>query len=143
MKKFCWRNVVVAFILGCSYYLLFRNDYIILRLESLLTFTKYIRRVLYIGTIGKTTIGKIVNSFFPDCMWAWALTFCTIDTFKSKLLAFSIIGITIAVNECIQLFDFMHATFDLYDILLEVITVVIATSVYYIYKFKTERRNKA
>ncbi len=73
---------------------------------------------------------SVVRNYLPDALWAYALYFSLLfilgNSKPCRLLAFVICSIVSALTEIAQLFAIFPGTFDIMDILTEIISVTLA-----------------
>lgn len=139
MKKcFAWANVVIPILAGSLFYYITSPDVI---------FVKNIDRImgtgLYVGV--ENTFVRIVRSYVPDMLWAYALVFSlvavtgnrTADVWKMSALA----GAFSIIMEVLQLTGCIRGTFDVMDIIVEIIAELMA--VFIIKRHDNDMRRKS
>lgn len=124
MKKcFAWANVVIPILAGSLLYYITSPDVI---------FVKNIDRLIGIDlhVSMENTFVIIMRSYLPDMLWAYALVFSlvavtgnrTADVWKMSVFA----GVFSTIMEILQLTGYVRGTFDVMDIIVEIIAELMA-----------------
>lgn len=83
--------------------------------------------------IPKTVLGLFIVNWFCDSLWAYALVFAlyiVLSPFKSKLLFSCVISVLLGlILEILQGVNILSGTFDWWDIIIEIVAVIIAMSI--------------
>lgn len=83
--------------------------------------------------IPKTVFGLFIVNWFCDFLWAYALVFAlyiVLSPFKSKLLFSCVISVLLGlILEILQGVNILSGTFDWWDIIIEIVAVIIAMSI--------------
>jgi len=110
---------------------MFRPDWSIDNLASKIPFMTELRSWIYVGFQPASLWGIFFKYHLTDFLWAYSLCWTTV--YGGKRLAprilFAVAFCTFM--EVIQIFPFMHATFDWWDILTQLIGVLLASLIYY------------
>ena len=124
--------------LGLSYYLLFRPDAGITRFVCATTgYTSPINDIVRDGLLY-----RLINGYFADFLWAFALTlvlnFIMILDERDVRHAFMLSLVADVLMELFQAVGVMNGTFDVWDIIVQVFSTIIAQMVVY----RTLKRRK-
>lgn len=115
-------NIILPLIIGLVIYLsVNKNTYI----------SDYIKFPFTVNLIGIT--GIFVKCWLCDMLWSYALTqalYIALFSFPNRILFSAIISFVMGcILELLQLFSLVSGTFDILDILFELIAIVIAMGV--------------
>lgn len=122
-KKFMYMNVLIPLIIGGVLYYAVSPEVIFVEQIDRLTGMN-----LHINC--KTTFIKIIRNYVPDILWAYALMFAlilimgnkTADIWKMYMVA----GLFSILIEVLQLTGLVKGTFDIKDIIVEIIAELVA-----------------
>jgi glycopeptide antibiotics resistance protein len=139
--KFILNIIIPLAIGGIVYYITSPDVIFVQRLDDILGVVRDSEETMHSGEIFRT----FLRNYFLDMLWAHSLTFCiyilvdnnTESVYKTMTIAFTF---SLAM-ELLQLTNTVKGTFDVADILVEFIAIVIAV---FIIKYKrfTLRRNE-
>jgi VanZ family protein len=139
--KFILNIIIPLAIGGIVYYITSPDVIFVQRLDDILGVVRDSEETMHSGEIFRT----FLRNYFLDMLWAYSLTFCiyilvdnnTESVYRTMTIAFTF---SLAM-ELLQLTNTVKGTFDVADILVEFIAIVIAV---FIIKYKrfTLRRNE-
>ena len=134
-KKVFWAvNIIIPLIVGFMIYFIFRpNAYIIQPIYTL--FGIKARSV-----DGNNMFWKFVNNYACDILWSYSLTFVSIFLLRNMKRCIWI-GVLVCVLfetmvESLQLIPAFPGTFDVFDMLAELITTLLAALIIHIFIYK-------
>lgn len=117
-------HAVLALMLGLGYYLLCRPDAGITRLVHAAT-----GFVSPVAVSGRNLLFRLINGHLADFLWAYALTF-TLNLVmllcgkgEGRALAFALAAD--CLMEFFQAWGIMHGTFDLWDVIVQIMATII------------------
>jgi len=128
-------NILVPVIIGAVIYYLVSPDVIFVKKSDEILFggIHVTKEVAYHPFI------RMIRNFLPDMIWAYALTFTVFLIFcnekKGLLISFIISAVFLILMETVQLLPFVAGTFDVMDIILEILALAVAVMVIYIKYF--------
>lgn len=128
---FC--NIVIPILLGTVIYLFWTNDtYISIIVRD------YLHRIplFDIPLFNKSSmLAAFIRNYFCDMCWAYAIIFCLVPIIglsKKHIMLSTWIGIVFSIfMEVLQYFSVINGTFDIWDIILEVMACLIASLMIY------------
>lgn len=135
-KKQYFLNVVAALLIGLCVYIIFRPDtYISVLFSKRIDFTWLQNSLPKIPSL----LTQFARNYLCDILWAYALfnAFFLIYKEEQAMGVFGICAVFEIVVEVLQLFDIIQGTFDVVDIVFEIVATL--TSALYI-KNKSKRR---
>ena len=127
MKWYLFKYFNIFFPVGCGclIYLTVRDSYLLTNLENNFLFFEQFRKLIHIQFIPETPIQRFFCYNFPDFLWAysvgWAIPKAGNRQRKIALSCMFMLSIEFA-----QLLPFVHGTFDLLDIFIELLGVFLA-----------------
>ncbi len=132
-------NTIVPIILGLLVYIVFRRDSYIVRF-----ILNYINLPVFSVTIPNETLLAFLKNYCSDILWSYSLTFAVAHFLpyskKSLVLVFFLCGSFETIIELLQKTTLFQGTFDIYDIIFEVLSTAFA--LYIIYKIKKYEENQ-
>lgn len=135
-KKLFIYSIVSFFLplfLGTAFYFIHRPN---------VYFVKYFSQIFHITIVEKTESLPIQNSIFFHAIqnhfadFCWAISFCSAIKVIGVLFELSTIVIYVSMlsicflSECIQLFDFIPMTFDIIDVLVQLLGLFCSIALY-------------
>jgi len=116
-------NVVLPLLIGAViYYLFFPNVLFVIRIDSILGFGFH----LPISSVKNNFILLVTRCFMLDMLWAYAFTWLSYLILEKYKVAITISAIFCILIEVIQIFSFVPGTFDVLDIIFEIVAVLLA-----------------
>lgn len=130
-KRIIWNIVIPILIGGIIYYVLSPDVVFVEHIDSIIGYKNHLSILC-----GQSIYVKLLRNYFLDMLWAYALVFALYfiicnsknGLLKSFLIAFSFSTII----EVLQLTYLIGGTFDVLDIMLQILAEVIAVLIIYI-----------
>lgn len=135
-RAFLMCNIVIPIVIGIAIYYFISPE---------VDFIKYLNSIVsinqYAAVFNRDNIlFKFIRCYFLDMLWAYSLTFMLwtiLGNKTAKLTAIVILAtVFVMIMESLQLIPFIHGTFDVLDILVEILAELIAV---YIIKIRHYR----
>lgn len=120
---FVWMNIIIPLVIGFFIYILSHSD---------TRFSDPLYKIVpQLETI-KVDIPRGIRNYVPDFLWAYSFTFYLFHTMKNcSWIKICSISITLCVLlEIAQISDSFGGTFDIIDIIVEIIAAFIAKSIF-------------
>lgn len=118
-------NVTAPIIIGAVFYYIFGRDTVFVELiDNILGFS------MHITNTGNNLGIKMARCYLPDFLWAYALMSAVLLFwgYDKRIIALVIIYET--VLELLQLFSSVKGTFDVWDILIEILAGIIVIKLF-------------
>lgn len=118
-------NVTAPIIIGAVFYYIFGRDTVFVELiDNILGFS------MHITSTGNNFGIKMARCYLPDFLWAYALMSAVLLFwgYDKRIIALVIIYET--VLELLQLFSCVKGTFDVWDILIEILAGIIVIKLF-------------
>lgn len=123
---FWYVNLFFPLICGITLYIFIRQDWWLIWAENHSAAFHRLRTITYREFVPKSWLGLLAKNQLGDLLWAYALEIALVLSTGNLRKAFCYgVGLTIAA-ECFQMFPFVYATFDVIDIIAQLIGVAIA-----------------
>lgn len=124
-------NMFFPLLLGCLIYLVFRQDAYIQNATDLIPPIRFLREWLLVEYYPKSVLGKFFFYNFTDFLWAYSLEWSVLLATKKKSCNTIICAIYCSLTETVQLWMPDISTFDVWDIVSQLLGVFCASAVYY------------
>ena len=138
VRRFVFLHIVLPILVGGILYLFFCPD---------VFFVKKVDDILNISrnenVLKESVLGEMIRNYLFDIVWAYSLTntlliICGRDR-KSKRIAIVIAALMSIGMELLQLMECIGGTFDIVDVLVEIVAVFVA---FLAYKYCLEKTNE-
>ena len=125
-NAFWYINILLPALCGVILYTFIRQDRLLTLIENHSTFFCWIRSLLYREFTPKTCLGFFVKNQLGDLLWSYTFEITLVLSTGNLKDAIKYGIILVMAAECFQLFPFVHATFDILDIIAQVTGVILA-----------------
>ena len=119
-------NIFLPLMIAFGMYMFIHQDYLFKLLEKHWPLFCQIRAITYSNFQPHGVIGCFIKYQLGDLLWAYSLEVAIVLGTGNlhKALRY---GVFLAIGvECFQLFSFIHATFDIWDVIAQIVGVLIA-----------------
>lgn len=123
-------NRWIPLILGSLVYLFFRKDEYLFIVEQRVPVFGMIRRTLFVDYFPSSIMGVFFLYHLTDLLWAYAFTWAVLAAARNKKYAVLLCCVYCTFAEFLQLWPFLRATFDWWDIVCQLIGVFLANTGY-------------
>lgn len=132
-KKIYFLHIFLPLFIGCLIYFFFKQDVVLGKFENYVPLFGWLRSLFFIEFRPKTILGLFFMNHLCDFLWAYSLTWACILPQRSIETGILVALLFCAVNEFIQLTPYIYATFDWFDILYEIIAILLASFLYRVF----------
>lgn len=116
---------------GCIIYLVFRQDVYVQNTADAIPPIGFLRQWLFIEYYPKSILGSFFFYNFTDFLWAYSLEWSVLLATKKKIRNTIICAIYCSIMETVQLWMPSISTFDIWDIVSQLLGVLCAAAAYY------------
>ena len=147
-RRFCNINIFASILTGSLVYIFLYQDSYIQIYEKAIPLIKKVREIIYSDILYRSSIGLSIRNHLTDYLWAYSFAWVYIRYSKEYRKDFLKCCIICTLLECLQFVPPLnrYSTFDLVDIIIQILGVFLANIVnmifrYYIFHNKTEQKH--
>ena len=119
-------NVFIPILIGFTYYYLFCPDTMVVKkIDAIFAFRYHIK------IPNSNLVFKFIRNYLLDAIWSYSLTNClfiildkTLNAHKKSIILSIFLSV---IMELLQLTNIVKGTFDIFDIIVEVIAILLAS----------------